>query len=232
MLNLRIICRPVSLLFCTLLCCTTGIVSAQEPVAQISLIIPSTLIESTNEIVGFTTMDVKHGQPFPVYIRVDAFADIPDPLQLTLEGPQDGALPPTLMTSALSVGATWSEFFVGNNTTTAVGQQNYRYCYDQAGTQNCSSRISVSYSSPAVPVVDVDEISPEWEYTLSDQAVTSTFSPGCGPGEPGPLPTLLSQEGNTFTSFGERSTYIGIVDGNSYSLAYRDPNFWEVEVLI
>ena len=30
LLNFRIIFRPVSLLFCTLLCCSTGIVSAQE----------------------------------------------------------------------------------------------------------------------------------------------------------------------------------------------------------
>ena len=31
-MNFRIICRPVSLLFCTLLCCSTGIVSAQGAV--------------------------------------------------------------------------------------------------------------------------------------------------------------------------------------------------------
>ena len=91
------------------------------------LIIPSTLIESTNEIIGSTMMNVKYGQPFPVYISVDASADISDSLLLTLDGPQDGALLPTLMTSALGAGETWSELFVGNSTT-AVGQQNYRYC--------------------------------------------------------------------------------------------------------
>ena len=190
---------------------------------QISLIIPSTLIESTNEIIGSTMMDVKHGEPFPVYIRVDTFADISDSLLLTLDGPQDGALPTTLMTSALSAGTpTWSELFVGNSTTTAVGQQNYRYCL--AGTQNCSPSISVSYSSPAVPEVDVDdEIGSEWDFTLSAQTVTSTFNPGCPPNAEVTLPTLLTQEGNTFIS---RSflTYTGIVDGDSYSLAYRDPN--------
>ena len=132
-------------------------VGVDDVAPQISLIIPSTLTESTNEIDGFTMIDVKHGEPFPVYISVDAFADIPDSLLLTLDGPQDGALPPTLMTSALGAGATWSELFVGNSTTTAVGQQNYRYCL--AGTQNCSSTISVSYSPPAEPIVDVDEIS-------------------------------------------------------------------------
>ena len=193
-------------------------VGVDDVAPQISLIIPSTLTESTNEIDGFTMIDVKHGEPFPVYISVDAFADIPDSLLLTLDGPQDGALPPTLMTSALGAGATWSELFVGNNTTTAVGQQNYRYCL--AGTQNCSSTISVSYSPPAEPIVDVDEISPEWDFTSSDQTATPA---GCPPNAEGTLPTLLSQEGNTFTS---RSflTYTGIVDGDSYSLAYRNPN--------
>ena len=193
-------------------------VGVDDVAPQISLIIPSTLAESTNEIDGITMIDVKHGEPFPVYISVDAFADIPDSLLLTLDGPQDGALPPTLMTSALGAGATWSELFVGNSTTTAVGQQNYRYCL--AGTQNCSSTISVSYSPPAEPIVDVDEISPEWDFTSSDQTATPA---GCPPNAEGTLPTLLSQEGNTFTS---RSflTYTGIVDGDSYSLAYRNPN--------
>ena len=195
----------------------------RDVVPQISLIIPSTLIESTNEIIGSTMRDVKHGEPFPVYIRVDTFADIPDSLLLTLDGPQDGALPPTLVTSALSAGTpTWSELFVGNSTTTAVGQQNYRYCL--AGTQNCSSSISVSYSSPDDPIVDVDdEIGSEWDFTLSDQTLVG----GCSLGDPGTFPTLLNQEGNVFTSTApppEISTYTGIVDGDSYSLAYRDPD--------
>ena len=190
---------------------------------EISLIIPFTLIESTNEVIGSTMRNVKHGEPFPVYIRVDTFADIPDSL-LILDGPQDGALPTTLMISALGAGETWSELFVGNSTTTAVGQQNYRYCL--AGTQNCSSTISVSYSSPAIPGVDVDdEIGSEWDFTLSEQTATPA---GCRPTEDGTFPTLLSQEGNAFTSTSplpEIPTYTGIVDGNSYSLAYRDPNF-------
>ena len=208
---------------------TYNIVYTPRPhdvVPQISLIIPSTLAESTNEIVGSTMIDVKHGEPFPVYIRVDAFPDIPDSLQLTLDGPQDGALPTTLMTSALGAGVTiWSELFVGNSTTAPLGQQDYRYCLE--GTQNCSSTISVSYSSPDDPIADVDEIGSEWEFTLSDQTVTSTFSPGCPPGDPGTSPTLLNQEGNVFTSTApppEISTYTGIVDGYSYSLAYRDPD--------
>ena len=118
-------------------------------------------------------INVKYGQPFPVYIRVDAFADIPDSLLLTLDGPQDGALPTTLMTSALGAGETWSELFVGNSTTTAVGKQNYRYCL--ARTQNCSSTISVSYSPPAIPGVDVDdEFGSEWDFTLSEQTATPT----------------------------------------------------------
>ena len=186
------------------------------------MIIPSTLV--ANEIVGSTMMDVKHGEPFPVYISV-AIAVATDSLLLTLDGPQDGALPTTLVTSALSAGATWSEFFVGNSTTADLGQQNYRYCL--AGTQNCSPSISVSYSSPAVPVVDVNEISSEWDFTLSTQTVTST-NPGCPIGESGTFPALLNQEGNTFTSTSpppEISTYTGIVDGDSYSLAYRDPDF-------
>ena len=194
-----------------------------DVVPQISLIIPSTLTESTNEIIGSTMIDVKRGEPFPVYISVDTFPDIPDSLLLTLDGPQDGALPTTLMTSALSAGVTtWSELFVGNSTTTAVGKQNYRYCL--AGTQNCSSTISVSYSSPDDPIVDVDEIGSEWEFTLSDQTATA----GCSPATDRTSPTLLSQEGNIFTSIGllpEISTYTGIVDGYSYSLAYRDPDF-------
>ena len=145
---------------------------------RISLIIPSTLIESTNEIGGSTIeidgstmIDVKHGEPFPVYISVTTTVAT-NSLLLTLDGPQDGALPTTLMTSALSAETPiWSELFVGNSTTTAVGQQNYRYCL--AGTQNCSSTISVSYSSPAVPIVDVDdEIGSEWDFTLSEQTVT------------------------------------------------------------
>ena len=193
-----------------------------EMVPQISLIIPSTLIELTNEIVGSTMMNVSYGEPFPVYISV-AIATTFNSLPLTLDGPQDGALPMTLMTSALGAGTTWSEFFVGNSTTADLGQQNYRYCL--AGTQNCSPSISVSYSTPAMSVVDVDdEISPEWVFTLSDQTATA----GCSPNEEGTFPTSLSQEGNTFTStrpLPEISTYTGIVDGNSYSLAYRDPNF-------
>ena len=191
-------------------------VDVDDPVPQISLIIPSTLTESTNKPDGFTMINVKHGEPFPVYISV---TNAVDSLQLTLEGPQDGALPPTLMTSAFVARSTWSELFVGNSTTTAtvVGKQNYRYCLE--GTQNCSSTISVSYSSPAMSVVDVDEISPEWDFTLSEQTAA-----GCRPNAEFTFPTLLSQEGNTFTS---RSvlTYTGIVDGDSYSLAYRDPNF-------
>ena len=190
-------------------------IEGNDVAPQISLIIPSTLAESTNEI------DVKHGQPFPVYIRVDAFADIPDSLLLTLDGPQDGTLPTTLMTSALGAGVTtWSELFVGNSTTTAVGQQDYRYCL--AGTQNCSSTISVSYSSPAVPEVDVDdEFGPEWVFTLSEQTATPA---GCPLNGVGTFPTLLRQEGNIFTSE-SFLTYTGIVDGNFYSLAYRDPDF-------
>ena len=192
-----------------------------EMVLQISLIIPSTLM--ANEIVGSTMMNVKHGEPFPVYISI-AIATTINSLPLTLDGPQDGALPMTLMTSALGAGTTWSEFFVGNSTTAASGQQNYRYCL--AGTQNCSPNISVSYSTPApaIPGVDVDEISSEWDFTLSTQTATA----GCSPNEEGTFPTSLSQEGNTFTStrpLPEISTYTGIVDGNSYSLAYRDPNF-------
>ena len=123
---------------------------------RISLIIPSTLIESTNEIGGSTIeidgstmIDVKHGEPFPVYISVTTTVAT-NSLLLTLDGPQDGALPTTLMTSALGAETPiWSELFVGNSTTTAVGKQNYRYCL--AGTQNCSSTISVSYSSPDYP---------------------------------------------------------------------------------
>ena len=187
----------------------------------ISLIIPSALVESTNEIVGSTMIDVKHGESFPVYISVAIADTAVDSLLLTLDGPQDGALPPTLMTSALGAGETWSELFVGNSTTTAVGQQNYRYCL--AETQNCSASISVSYSSPAVLVVDINEISPEWDFTLSSQTATA----GCSPDEDGTFPTLLSQEGNIFTSTGllpEIPTYTGIVDGDSYSLAYRDPD--------
>ena len=199
-------------------------------VQQISLIIPSTLAESTNEIIGSTMIDVKHGEPFPVYISVAISDAAVSSLRLTLDGPQDGALPTTLRTSALGEGQTWSELFVGNSTTTAVGKQNYRYCYDQAGIQDCSSTISVSYSPPDNPMVDVDdEIGSEWDFTLSDQTATAR----CSPNEEGTFPTVLTQEGNAFTSTSplpEIPTYTGIVngdsvDGDSYSLAYRDPNF-------
>ena len=188
-----------------------------EVVPRISLIIPSTLIESTNEIIGSTMRDVKHGEPFPVYISV-AIATTFNSLLLTLDGPQDGALPPTLMTSALGAGATWSEFFVGNSTTAALGQQNYRYCL--AGTQNCSPSISVSYSPPDDPIVDVEEIGSEWDFTLSEQTATPARCPSNAEVT---LPTLLRQEGNAFTSE-SFLIYTGIVDGDSYSLAYRDPN--------
>ena len=203
-------------------------------VQQISLIIPSTLV--ANEIVGSTMIDVKHDEPFPVYISVAISDTAVDSLLLTLDGTQDGTLPPTLMTSALGEGQTWSELFVGSVTPAAgTGERYYRYCYDQAGIQDCSSSILVSYSSPTTPVVDVDdEIGSEWDFTLNDQTATAR----CSPNEEGTFPTLLTQEGNTFTStrpLPEISTYTGIVDddsvngdsvdGDSYSLAYRDPSF-------
>ena len=204
-------------------------------VQQISLIIPSELAESTNEIIGSTMIDVKHDEPFPVYISVAISDTAVDSLLLTLDGTQDGTLPSTLMTSALGTGQTWSELFVGYGTPAGTGERYYRYCYDQAGIQNCSSSILVSYSSPTTPVVDVDdEIGSEWDFTLSDQTATAR----CSPNEEGTFPTVLSQEGNAFTStrsLPEISTYTGIVDGDSvdgdsvdgdsYSLAYRDPNF-------
>ena len=59
-------------------------VDVDDPVPQISLIIPSTLTESTNKPDGFTMINVKHGEPFPVYISV---TNAVDSLQLTLEGP-------------------------------------------------------------------------------------------------------------------------------------------------
>ena len=205
-------------------------------VQQISLIIPSTLAESTNEIIGSTMIDVKHDEPFPVYISIAISDAAVSSLLLTLDGPQDGALPTTLRTSALGEGQTWSELFVGSVTPAAgTGERYYRYCYDQAGIQDCSSSILVSYSSPTTPVVDVDdEIGSEWDFTLNDQTATAR----CSPNEEGTFPTLLTQEGNTFTStrpLPEISTYTGIVDddsvngdsvdGDSYSLAYRDPSF-------
>ena len=200
-------------------------------VQQISLIIPSTLAESTNEIIGSTMIDVKHDEPFPVYISVAISDAAVSSLLLTLDGPQDGTLPSTLRTSALGEGQTWSELFVGSVTPAAgTGERYYRYCYDQAGIQDCSSSILVSYSSPTTPVVDVDdEIGSEWDFTLSDQTATAR----CSPNEEGTFPTVLTQEGNAFTSTSplpEIPTYTGIVDGDSidgdsYSLAYRDPNF-------
>ena len=117
-------------------------------VQQISLIIPSTLV--ANEIVGSTMIDVKHDEPFPVYISVAISDTAVDSLLLTLDGTQDGTLPSTLRTSALGTGQTWSELFVRSVTPAAgTGERYYRYCYDQAGIQNCSSSILVSYSSPA-----------------------------------------------------------------------------------
>ena len=71
-------------------------------------------------------------------------------------------------------------------------------------------------------VVDVDEIGSEWDFTLSDQ--TATPAAGCPLNPEGTFPTLLTQEGNAFTSE-SFLTYTGIVNGNSYSLAYRDPDF-------
>ena len=198
-------------------------------VQQISLIIPSTLV--ANEIVGSTMIDVKHDEPFPVYISVAISDAAVSSLRLTLDGTQDGTLPPTLRTSALGEGQTWSELFVGSVTPAAgTGERYYRYCYDQAGIQDCSSSILVSYSSPDIPVVDVDdEIGSEWDFTLSDQTATAR----CSPNEEGTFPTVLTQEGNAFTSTSplpEIPTYTGIVDGDSidgdsYSLAYRDPSF-------
>ena len=60
LMNFRIICRPVSLLFCTLLCCSTGIVSAQGA------------IDNNNTTATATTLPVNISVPG----RIDFAGDI------------------------------------------------------------------------------------------------------------------------------------------------------------